>query len=235
MDKVLQDKFEQHYLASSEPWNYTGSGSEKLRYRRVIELARQFAPKPQQVLDVGCSLGQFTGLLAGYAEKTWAIDISPTAVKRCQENIGQQFAAIDFQVSTLAEVDIPPNSLDVIFYCDGINSHEIDGEALQATIRQTSRLLKPGGIIIFTDYLHYRYFNHFRAKVASFGLQIIHDEPMNDKLWFHVKSWLKSGKNFAWVKNILASEKAARLFAKISALRGEKGSRHLCVIAQKPV
>ena len=233
MDKVLQAKFEQHYLSSSEPWNYTGSGSEKLRYQRVIQLSRQFAPKPQQVLDVGCSLGQFTLLLAGYAEKTWAIDISPTAVNRCKENIGQKIQAIDFQVGTLAEVDIPPNSLDVIFYCDGLNSHEIEGDTLQATIRQTRLLLKPGGIIIFTDYLHYRYFDQFRAKVSSFGLKIIHDEPMNDKLWFHVKSWLKSGKNLAWVQNFLASEKAAQFFARISALRGEKGSRHLCVIAQK--
>lgn len=233
MDKVLQDKFEQHYLASSEPWNYSASGAEKLRFKRVIELARQFAPKPDQVLDVGCSLGQFTVLMTGYAKKTWAIDISPTAVRRCEENIGSKFEDISFMVSTLAEVDLPPKSLDVIFYCDGINSHEINGKALDATIEKTSLLLKEGGIIIFTDYLHYRYFDDFRAKVASFGLKVIHDEPMNDKLWFHVKSWLKRGNDFAWVKQILASEKAAGRFAAISALRGEKGSRHLCIVAQK--
>jgi ubiquinone/menaquinone biosynthesis C-methylase UbiE len=233
MDKVLQDKFEHHYLSSSEPWDYSASGAEKLRFKRVMALARQFAPKPDQVLDVGCSLGQFTVLMAGYANTTWAIDISPTAVRLCQENIGHQVKGIEFLVSTLAEVDLPPSSLDVIFYCDGINSHEITGDALTATIEKTRLLLKPGGIIIFTDYLHYRHFDHLRAKVASFGLNIIHDEPMNDKLWFHVKSWLKKGQNFSWVKQVLASETAAARFAKISALRGEKGSRHLCIVAQK--
>jgi SAM-dependent methyltransferase len=233
MDKVLQDKFEQHYLSSSEPWNYSASGAEKLRFKRVMALARQFAPKPEQVLDVGCSLGQFTVLMAGYANTTWAIDISPTAVKQCQENIGHKVEGIEFLVSTLADVDLPPASLDVIFYCDGINSHQISGEELAETVKKTRLLLKPGGIIIFTDYLHYRYFDQLRGKVTSFGLNVIHDEPMNDKLWFHVKSWLKNGQDLHWVKQLLASETAAAQFAKISALRGEKGSRHLCIVAQK--
>ena len=117
MDKNLQDNFENQYLASAEPWNYNGSGAEKLRHKRVIEIAHQYVPHPQQVLDVGCSLGQFTAQLATYAPQTWAIDIAPTAVKKCQENIQHYFQHIDFQVTTLAEVDIPPQSIDVIFGC----------------------------------------------------------------------------------------------------------------------
>ena len=104
---------------------------------------------------------------------------------------------------------------------------------MQQTIQKTQYVLKKNGIIIFTDYLNYKTFEEHRKKVASFGLPIIHEEYLNDRLWFQVKSWLKMASNSSMVKDFLASEKVAQQLAAISAWRGAKGSKHLCFVAQK--
>jgi SAM-dependent methyltransferase len=233
MNKDIQERFEQHYKTNEEPWNYNSSGSERLRFKRVIEIARHFSKAPGLVVDVGCSQGQFTTLLAGYADQTVAIDISSTALQRAEENIKSQFKDIRFMESSLADLDLPAGSVDVIFYLDGINSHLISGDPLQETIKKTHHLLKDKGIIIFTEYMHYSHFPYFREKVASFGLDVVIDERLNDKLWFHVRSWFKAISHFNWVKNMLASESVAAFLGRISALRGEGGSRHICMVAQK--
>ena len=233
MDKDLKAQFEQHYVTSEEPWNYNGSGSEKLRFKRAIEIAKQFVPAPDLIVDVGCSQGQFTGLLAGYANQTVAIDISSTALSRCEENIQSKFKNIRFLEAGLADLNLPDESVDVIFYLDGIDSHLIKGDALDETIKRTHQVLKDKGIIIFTDFMHYRDFPLFRKRVSSFGLDVVLDERLNDKLWFHVRSWFKVISHLSWVKNMLASESVAAFLGRISALRGEGGSKHICIVAQK--
>lgn len=233
MDKKVQARFEQHYATTEEPWNYNDSGAERMRFKRVMELARTFIPKPDSVVDVGCSLGQFTSMLAGYTQKIVAVDVSATALSRCEENIKHLFTDCQFKLSNLAALDLPPESVDVIFYLDGINSHLVSGVELEDTIKKTHQLLKPNGIIIFTEYMHYSQFSFFREKVASFGLEVVVDERLNDKLWFHVKSWFKGINHLGWVKQMLASMEVASAISRVSALRGEGGSRHLCMVARK--
>jgi len=225
-------KYEQAYRTNAEPWNYSKSGAEKLRHKQMVVLAKKFVLSPQNVVDVGCSLGQFTELLTAYSSKVYGIDISETAVQKCKDTLGKKFQHTDFQAITLDKATFLPHSFDVIFYCDGINEHQLEGELLEKTMQNIRLFLKPSGIVIFTDYLGHRNFEAYRQKIKQFDFHVLHEELLHDRLWFQVKSVFKIFLGNKWVDAFLANEKIAQFFAKISSKMGEKGSKHLCIIAK---
>ncbi|MCS7073175.1 MAG: class I SAM-dependent methyltransferase [Bacteroidia bacterium] len=226
MENNKTTEFDIQYQQSSEPWDYSSSGAELLRYQTVLELAKQFCPSPTAVLDVGCSLGLFTQQLIHYSPSVMGIDISPTAIQKCRD----KYPNIQFEIASLSSAQLPENSLDVIFYCDGLWGHQLSDAEIQKAMENIRLFLKPGGVAIFTDYIGHKQFANYRKMIQSYPFEILYDEPLHDRLWFQMKSLFKAIRKLSFIKKLLSSVTIASYLANISKLRGESGSKHICVV-----
>jgi len=73
-------EFEKRYLERGDYWNYETSDYERAKYRRTMDFIMERRSGNASVLEVGCSIGVFTELLAAEFEHVTAIDISREAL-----------------------------------------------------------------------------------------------------------------------------------------------------------
>jgi SAM-dependent methyltransferase len=79
------ERFERLYRASSDPWDYLGSEYEREKYAETLAA---LGPGPfARALEVGCSIGAFTELLAPRCEELVAIDFAPRALELARERL----------------------------------------------------------------------------------------------------------------------------------------------------
>ncbi len=120
------------------------------------------------VLDLGCGYGEFINNIA--AARKLAMDLNPDAPKHLQA--GVEFLHQDCS----APWAVAENSLDVVF-TSNFFEHLPDKPALNHTLQQARRALKPGGRLIALGpnlkYLHGQYWDFYDHHVylteASLG------------------------------------------------------------------
>lgn len=120
------------------------------------------------VLDLGCGYGEFINNIA--AARKLAMDLNPDAPKHLQA--GVEFLHQDCS----APWAVAENSLDVVF-TSNFFEHLPDKPALNRTLQQARRALKPGGRLIALGpnlkYLHGQYWDFYDHHVylteASLG------------------------------------------------------------------
>lgn len=120
------------------------------------------------VLDLGCGYGEFINNIA--AGRKLAMDLNPDAPKHLQA--GVEFLHQDCS----APWAVAENSLDVVF-TSNFFEHLPDKPALNRTLQQARRALKPGGRLIALGpnlkYLHGQYWDFYDHHVylteASLG------------------------------------------------------------------
>jgi peptidoglycan/xylan/chitin deacetylase (PgdA/CDA1 family) len=80
-----------------DPWNY-GSSYEQLKYKRTLELVASLSIG--RALELGCSEGKFTNLLAPHVTFLRAVDVSKVAIERAQAECASrhnvEFVTSDF-------------------------------------------------------------------------------------------------------------------------------------------
>lgn len=83
--RVGRERFERLYEASEDPWGYTTSAYEHEKYADTIAALPSHALGT--VLEVGCSIGVFTALLAPRCRRLVAIDFSARALVLARERL----------------------------------------------------------------------------------------------------------------------------------------------------
>jgi SAM-dependent methyltransferase len=83
------ERFERLYADSEDPWGYLTSSYEREKYERT--LAALPARELGSALEVGCSIGVFTQLLATRCASVLAIDFSARAIALA----GQRLAGVE--------------------------------------------------------------------------------------------------------------------------------------------
>lgn len=73
-------EFERLYLENPDPWNYRSSPYERQKYERTLACALQWRSASESALEVGCSVGVFSQMLAKHFDKVTAIDVSKEAL-----------------------------------------------------------------------------------------------------------------------------------------------------------
>lgn len=108
--RVYRSYFEYLYMFSSDPWEYGSSEYEARKYRRTIGAVagRTFS----RALEVGCSIGIFTEMLASRCDELIAVDISELAVRRARQRLAK-FSHVNVQRRTLPE-RLPNGQFDLI-------------------------------------------------------------------------------------------------------------------------
>jgi SAM-dependent methyltransferase len=104
------ERFERLYQGSPDPWGYRTSDYEREKY--ATTLAALPERSPGLCLEVGCSIGVFTGLLAACCEHVVAIDFSLGALRLARRHL-QGVGNVDLLRAGFPE-ETPPGSWDLI-------------------------------------------------------------------------------------------------------------------------
>jgi SAM-dependent methyltransferase len=118
--RVAAARFERLYEASGDPWDYVGSAYEREKYADT--LAAMPAGSLTRVLEVGCSIGVFTELLAPRCAELVAIDFAPRALELAAERLAG-VENVELLHATFPE-QVPPGEWqaivcsEVLYYLD---------------------------------------------------------------------------------------------------------------------
>lgn len=109
-------------------------------------LKRLPSGKNKKILDVGCGTGANTSVLRLFGNVT-GIDISPHAKKLYTTNTNALF-----HIGSAMDIPCMNNHFDVVAVCDVLYHKNI--KSPQGALRETYRVLKPGGYCLITDCVH---------------------------------------------------------------------------------
>lgn len=127
-----------------EIWNWS-SPAGKLRWARRCRLFKEFiGNRKSLVLEIGCGTGLFTKELAETDNQIVAIDISEALIEKAKERVHTR--NVEFVVDNAYKTKFKPNSYDFIVGSSSLHHLEVD-----LALKEFSRILKPGGGIMFTE------------------------------------------------------------------------------------
>lgn len=138
---------------------------------RRYEFVRQFAGG-KRVLDAGCGIGYGSEMLASVAESMVAVDYCADAVLYARQHHGRP--NLRYMAADVTALCFPDSSFDVVVSLE-VFEHIPDGEAY---LRETHRVLKPGGVFIMStpnqpvDQLHMKAIGveyEYHVNLASLG------------------------------------------------------------------
>jgi predicted TPR repeat methyltransferase len=102
------------YRTTEDPWNFARSGYESAKYRATL----QALPRPRyaSALELGCSIGVFTRMLAARCDAVLAVDVSEdalrSAARRCAGMDHVRFAACDLVTQ------FPSGRFELVTFCE---------------------------------------------------------------------------------------------------------------------
>lgn len=103
------------------------------------------------VLDFGCGPGSYVAPVAGLvgeSGKVYALDIHPLAVRSVERLVEKEGLRNVETILSDGDVDLPGESVDVVLLYDTYHALEDPEHVLE----ELHRVLKPGGILSFSDH-----------------------------------------------------------------------------------
>jgi ubiquinone/menaquinone biosynthesis C-methylase UbiE len=123
---------------------------ERTFKRRLVERA---APQAgQEVLDLGAGTGTLALMLkAAQPEATvTGLDADPEILARAREKTAAAGSEVDFVQAFSTAMPLDDDSFDLIV--STLFFHHLDGEAKRTTLRECTRVLRPGGRLLVGDW-----------------------------------------------------------------------------------
>lgn len=139
------------YAVHARIWPDAGAqGDAKLR-QSYQDVLTQFAQQPQDILDLGCSVGMSTfALQATYPQaRVTGLDLSPYFLAVAHFRAQQRSAQINWVHAAAESTNLPDASFDLVSTC--LMCHELPRTATEAIFREARRLLRPGGHLAMMD------------------------------------------------------------------------------------
>jgi len=137
--------FEDKYRSDIDPWRFRTSEYEREKYQATLGALTR--PRYAGALEIGCSIGVLTALLAPRCDAITAIDASPTAIAAARE---QAIANARFAVGVLPR-DFPSGPFDLIVLSEVL--YYFDTADLERVAMLCTAALSPGGEIILCHWL----------------------------------------------------------------------------------
>jgi SAM-dependent methyltransferase len=139
-------RFERLYRDSPDPWGYRTSGYEREKYAATLAALPQRSHK--RCLEVGCSIGVFTRLLAARCERVVGIDFSLGALGLARRNL-RGVRNVDLLQASFPE-QTPAGSWDLIV-CSEI-LYYLQPPALDEAVRWIERQLSCGASAVVVSW-----------------------------------------------------------------------------------
>lgn len=128
---------------AGEIWNWEGPAGRQ-RWQRRVQMLTSHVRQGMKILEIGCGTAYFTRELAKTAALITAIDISPDLLEEARLNC--PFPNVTFETQNAYALTYPDNAFDSVVGSSVLHHLEID-----EGLRQIYRVLRPGGLIVFTE------------------------------------------------------------------------------------
>jgi predicted TPR repeat methyltransferase len=139
--------FQQLYQASADPWKFQTSTYEQAKYRRTVGAleGRRFGSG----LEVGCSIGILTRMLAPYCERLLGVDIVEDpladARARCADQPGVRFERMQ------VPGEWPDDRFDLIVLSEVL--YFLSADDIGRCALHVKNTLLPGGVVVLVNWL----------------------------------------------------------------------------------
>ncbi|MBD1929371.1 class I SAM-dependent methyltransferase [Trichocoleus sp. FACHB-90] len=140
------------YAVHAGVWKDAGSqGDARLRQSFLDIVTSQISTQPQDILDLGCSVGMSTfALQDAYAQaKITGLDLSPYFVAVAQYQSQQRQKSIQWVHAAAESTGLPNASFDLVSIF--LMCHELPQSATMQILREARRVLRPGGHLAIMD------------------------------------------------------------------------------------
>jgi cyclopropane fatty-acyl-phospholipid synthase-like methyltransferase len=146
-DRAPVEHFERLAHESADPWDYETSDYEQAKYRRTLE----YLPEATgATLEIGCSIGVFTALLAPRCASLLAVDFSPTALGRARARLAGS-EQVEFRRTKLPE-ETPPGPFDTIVAAEVL--YYWSPALVRTGLEKLEAALAPGGTLVAVHWRH---------------------------------------------------------------------------------
>jgi SAM-dependent methyltransferase len=144
-ETIPAEYFEAKYRSDIDPWQFRSSDYEREKYQATLAAL----PKARyaNALELGCSIGVLTGLLAERCDAITAVDASPTAIAAARKT---RLANTSFEVATLPR-DFPAGTFDLIMLSEVL--YYFGETDLQQIATLCRKALRPGADIVLCHWL----------------------------------------------------------------------------------
>jgi cyclopropane fatty-acyl-phospholipid synthase-like methyltransferase len=179
-------EFERLYLENADPFDYRFSAYERRKYEKTLETILKWRCGGESALEIGCSIGVFTQMLAGHFGRVTALDISQEALtaakERNQAKGNVHFVRDDLRFMDLGQKYDVITCAEVLYYVSKPDS--------QRVYRRLDRHLSANGIIILVGGVTigeptYFYFDGWE-RVFSTDFELISKEICEDNRPYRV-------------------------------------------------
>lgn len=145
--QTLSDRyFEDVYRANDDPWSFETSPYEHAKYART--LAALPRPRYTRGLEVGCSIGVLTGMLAERVDALLSVDVSERALARARaRNAGRP--NVTFERRRLPD-DPPPGTFDLVVLSEV--GYYFGAADLERLLDLLTARLEPGGHLLLVHW-----------------------------------------------------------------------------------
>lgn len=140
--------------------------------RLAFELIGDAALAGKRVLDVGCGRGGMAALMADtFGAKVVGIDLSPDAIAFCRRTHRH---GTRFQVGDSENLPVGDRAFDVVTNVE--SSHTYPN--LRAFYSEVSRVIRRGGLFLYTDLLPVERWPEARALLAPLGFEVLNERDI---------------------------------------------------------
>jgi SAM-dependent methyltransferase len=155
-ERLDREYFETLYEQSPDPWSFETSPYERKKYERTLGVLQ--GRRYRRSLEVGCSIGVFTAMLAPLCNELWAVDVSERAVAAARKRLAR-FPHVGVERRRLPE-ETPEGPFDLIVASEVL--YYWPEEVMLAALRCFEELLAPGGVLLAV---------HWRKETKTYPLQ----------------------------------------------------------------
>jgi ubiquinone/menaquinone biosynthesis C-methylase UbiE len=119
--------------------------ADEAAYQKKLQVTRSYFRPGMEVLEFGCGTGSTAIAHSPHVSHIRAIDVSSKMLEIAQEKADRgNIDNVTFEQSTIEEVSVPDQSLDVVLGLSILHLLESKEDA----IAKVHRMLKPGGVFV---------------------------------------------------------------------------------------
>ena len=141
------EHFERLAREAEDPWDYATSEYEQGKYRRTLDYLPE---RTGRTLELGCSVGVFTAMLAPRCAELVAVDFSPTALARARERVADR-GNVELLERRLPE-GMPDGPFETIVCAELL--YYWSPALVADCLRRIEAVLAPGGTLLAIHWRH---------------------------------------------------------------------------------
>ena len=155
-ERLDREYFENLYGQSPDPWSFETSPYERKKYERTLGVLQ--GRLYRRALEIGCSIGVFTAMLAPLCDELWAVDVSERAVDTARKRLAD-FPHVRVERRRLPE-ETPEGPFDLVVASEVL--YYWPEEVMLAALQRFEEVLAPGGVLLAV---------HWRKETKTYPLQ----------------------------------------------------------------